>query len=306
MASRSHGWLKFGGLLALSGALAGCGRTYDNEIQPPTTERNPINLIAGGGAAKKLEPLKAVSFDGLLTGKIVFKGTPPAKRLVIGDNVECLKAKASEKNQGDIFDHDWIVGEGEGVKNVVVFLKTPDGMFFPVVDADKVASEDETAIDQPFCAFHPQVAIHYPAYYDADGKIAKTGQKPVIYNRGDILHNANLQDADPKYKNSGFNENIPPGTKKEFSVNAQPRPLSLSCSIHPWMKANIWVFNHSYAVRSDDKGAFTLKNLPTGVDLQLVFWHPTIGYFSDGDAAGRKIRFTPGKNPPLEVPISPK
>ena len=308
MAVRSPGWLKVSGFILVSAGLAGCGRTYEESLKQPYVEKTPIILNTGGATAKKLEPLKAKSFDGVLTGKVIFTAAkPPEKRPVVGDNhPQCLEAKETDKFKNDIYDQDWHVGEGGGVGNVVIFLKAPDGTFFPVVEKDKKAAKSEMTIDQPFCAFHPQVVVLYPAYHTKEGKLAPTGQKPVIKNSGAILHNANLQDADAKYGNVGFNVNIPPGTKKDdFSLNPQPKPLSLSCSVHPWMKANIWVFGHPYAVRTNEKGEFTIKNLPTGVDLQLVCWHPAVGYFSEGESAGRKMNFTPGEKK-LEIPISPR
>lgn len=148
--------------------------------------------------------------------------------------------------------------------------------------------------------------MHYSVFFDAKGKDVATGHRVSIYNSGNIFHNAVLQDADAKYGNVFSYEGIPPGIKKrDLILKYQPRPLSLSCSIHPWMKAYIWVFNHPYAVRTNEKGEFTLKNLPTGVDLQLVCWHPVVGFFGEGEAAGRAMNFKSGRTT-LEVPISPR
>lgn len=305
MTFRSPARVKCVGLFLASFVLCGCGRTYEDNIKPPQTEKEAFSLATSGGAAKKLMPIKGTK-DAILTGKVVFSGTVPAKRIVVGDNPECLKAQQSEKNKDDIYNQDWHVGEGEGVKNVLIFLKAPDGSFFQVLEEDKQPAEDTVVIDQPFCAFHPQVLVHYSAYMNEDGKLTPTGQRPVIKNSSVILHNANLQGADPKYKNSGFNENIPPGSQKaDFSLNPQPKPLNLSCSVHPWMKADIWVFGHPYAVKTNEKGEFSIKNLPTGVDVQLVAWHPAVGFFGEGEASGKKMNFKAGTNN-LNLTISPR
>ena len=65
------------------------------------------------------------------------------------------------------------------------------------------------------------------------------------------------------------------------------------------------VFDHPYAAKTDEKGEFTLKNLPTDVDLQVVYWHPTKGFFGEGGQAGKTMRFKSGANDPLNITISP-
>ncbi|MFO0965635.1 MAG: hypothetical protein U0793_08640 [Gemmataceae bacterium] len=283
--------------------LAGCGQSYDESLKQPDSNPKILAIAAGPGEAKKLTPVKADSYDGVLTGKITFRGTVPTKVVIVPDSKpECLAAKGNPKNKNDIYDQNWFVGDGQGVENIVVFLKAPDGTFFEVQDADKTSTAVKK-IDQPFCAFHPQVAVFFPSYVTKTGKSETTGERLEIVNTGDISHNANLQDADIKYGNSGFNESMPPASKKGVELNAQPKPLSLSCSIHPWMKANIWVFDHPYAAKTNDKGEFTIRNLPTGVDLQIVLWHPTVGFF-DGGQAGKKINFKSGENK-LDATISP-
>lgn len=293
-------------LVALCLALAGCGRTYEDSLRAPDTE-GPNLTPRVGGATKKLVPVEAASLDGVLAGRVVFQGSVPPKREVApADKPECRKALGEPKFKDDIYDNEWIVGEGQGVKNVVVFLKAPDGKFLPVGKDDETVV-GEVVIDQPFCAFHPQVIVHYPVFNKKDGEREPTGQKLTIYNTGEILHNANLQGADSKYGSAGFNVAMPPKDKKAVKLNPQPSPLMLRCDVHPWMKANIWVFDHPYAAKTDESGNFTLNNVPTGVDLKICFWHPSVGFFGEGGETGKTIRFTPGKNSlPGPVPISPK
>lgn len=292
-------------LLGLTAAFTGCGKSYQDALTRPEAEKTVLIPGAGGGE-EKLTPIVSKDYDGVLKGKVTFQGTPPPKREVVpSDNKECRAALASPGNQEDIYDQTWHVGEGQGVSNVVVFLRAPDGTFFPI-DEEAAKLDGESFLDQPFCAFHPQVALHFSKFKTKDAKIIETGQKLTIYNKGSLLHNANLQDADIKYKNSGFNLNIVPGSKIDVKLNPQPGPLKLTCSIHAWMKANIWVFGHPYAVKTNDKGEFTIRNVPAGVDLQVVFWHPGVGFFGKGGMDGEVIRLDKGQTKSMDTTISPK
>jgi hypothetical protein len=292
-------------IVALSSALAGCGRTYEDSLRSQATEE-PNLKPRTGSASEKLVAIEAKSLDGVLHGRFVLQGAKPDKRKVVpADKPECLKAAGEPKFADDIYNLDWQIGSGGGVKNVVVFIRTPEGKFFPVKEEDQKVG-GEQVIDQPFCAFHPQVVVHYPAYINKDGARETTGQKLTIYNTGEILHNADLQNADPRSGNSGFNVNIPPKTTKEVKLNQQPSELNLRCSIHPWMKAQIWVFHHPYATKTDESGEFTISNLPTGVDVKLCFWHPALGFFGEGGEAGKTYRFEPGKKSLGDIPVTPR
>lgn len=318
MVLRIPRWIKFGAFFLLGASLIGCGRTFEDTqraIEGSTPELNPS---VGGGGAKKREPIAAGPRTGTLTGKVTFTGDKSkiAKvQLVPAGNAECMHAKDLKGSENDVYDQNWFVSEGEGVKNVVVFLVAPDGKFIPFTNEDKKEAKDaarETAqeaahaatLDQPFCAFHPQVTLLTPYVLDADGTKVKTGKNLKILNSGNILHNANLQNADPRF-NVGFNEAVPPRSKIEKALNPQPSPLNVRCSVHPWMSAYIWVFEHPYAAKTDENGQFTIPNVPTDVDLQIVFWHGARGFFSDGGEKGSSIRLAPKETKQVDRTISP-
>ncbi len=282
-------------VLALA-ASTGCGKTYEATLKGPERESFIPPLTADSVQEQKRDPLKVPAYDGVLKGRVTFKGSPPPAKVIPAalENPQCKLA--SGKFEIDKFEKGWIINDG-GVKNVVVFLAPPEGAFFPIVkDEDKTRTE-EAYVDQPFCAFHPQVLAHYPYFIDLDGKTKKpTGEKFVIYNRGNILHNASLR-GDQEFGNPSMNQNVPPGSKFSVDLSSQPSPVSLSCSVHPWMNAAVWVFDHPYAAVSDDNGNFVVRNIPTGVDVQLVVWHQKKGFFRVGGEKGEKRRFKSGENP---------
>ncbi len=63
----------------------------------------------------------------------------------------------------------------------------------------------------------------------------------------------------------------------QFVAGKKLRPTLLSCDIHPWMKAWIFVFDHSYFAVSDKKGKFKIKDIPPGKH-KLTIYQPDIAH----------------------------
>ncbi len=59
--------------------------------------------------------------------------------------------------------------------------------------------------------------------------------------------------------------------------NAELIPLRIVSNIHPAAISWCLVTGSPYAVLTDSKGKFQLKNLPAG-ELELTMWHETVGY----------------------------
>jgi Polysaccharide lyase family 4, domain II len=52
--------------------------------------------------------------------------------------------------------------------------------------------------------------------------------------------------------------------------------MELSCYVHPWQRAYIYVFDHPYAAITDEKGRFTIKDIPPGT-YAVEAWHEALG-----------------------------
>jgi len=50
----------------------------------------------------------------------------------------------------------------------------------------------------------------------------------------------------------------------------------VECDTHTWMKSYILVFNHPFFAVTDEKGKFTLNNVPVGTHTIRV-WHEILG-----------------------------
>jgi hypothetical protein len=52
--------------------------------------------------------------------------------------------------------------------------------------------------------------------------------------------------------------------------------LNLSCYAHPWQHAYVAIFDHPYAVATDEKGRFVINDIPPGSYL-VEAWHEELG-----------------------------
>lgn len=279
-------------------ALAGCSRRDDDDEEPPSKRF----VRPGGkkdGAVAKGDPLKA-PLDGVIKGRVVFDGEPPVMAQIQGmlghnDKAHCLAGADFEKR-----NQDWIIGNDKGVANVVVFLKAPAGKYFELKDEDKNRS-DTLVIDQPHCAFIPHVQVAFPEFWNGK-EVQPSGQKFVVKNSAAVTHNTRWQ-GDLRKTGSG-SRNIPPGEQFELPLTPEPNPIQIGCDFHPWMNGRIWAFDHPYAARTDENGYFEIKNVPTGVELNVVAWHEVPGFFHGG-RDGTKTTFQAGAND-LNLKVGPK
>ncbi len=195
------------------------------------------------------------------------KGPPPARKAITPtkDEEVCAKDK-------DFKTEDWVVNpKTKGIKYVVVWLapepkaggpKLRDLPPFDKKDIPPAAAKPAKAdveIDQPCCRFIPHVLA------------AQEGQGMIIKNGASVPHNAKWTSRN----NGEINPLIPAGGqfKLQNPLKAERFPINVECSIHPWMKAYVWVFDHPYFAVTDDDGNFEIKNVPVlDGKLRLVAW----------------------------------
>lgn len=272
--------------LTLAAGCTGKPTEDDEPFTPGPTKPKEMKELVGTGKAT-------------LKGKVTLEGSAPnTEKLTAdllasmdkqGDRDHCKKGTPEEVTQ-----QKWRVKDG-AVKNVYVWLRAPDNSYFKLDDAQKKPARPEIVLDQPHCAFTPHCEWYYPAWFD--GKTHQpTGQKMIVKNSAPISHNSNFQGG---RVNGTKNVSLTPGSQ-QVADWLKPDPntaVNISCNIHPWMNANLWVFDHPFVAITNEKGEYEIKDAPAGVDLQIVAWHESAGFINAGGTnKGEKAKLNAGDN----------
>lgn len=254
--------------LVLTVLASGCG----TGSKPEEDEGTPI--IKKATQSKELKELVGKD-KGTLSGRVTLDGATPDFMAANAARLAQIEAQGDRAvcKMGDVTQQQWKISKDGGVANVYVWLRPPDGHFFKLEESQTKVPEF-VEFKQPYCAFIPHAQALFPSYYDPATKDQKpTGQKLKVHGSPEIAHNANISSQNPRQ--GGGNLNIAKGGESIVS-NLKPdlnTPVSISCDIHKWMNATLWVFDHPYFAITDEDGNYKIENVPTDVPLQLVAWH---------------------------------
>ena len=179
-------------------------------------------------------------------GKIVLEGEAPAPRRPIAE-ADALCGAALGKKKLNLFTRTWVVGEGNGLGDVVVFVsKGLEGK-------DLTPSSEMPVLDQLNCEYVPYVMA------------VQAGQPFKVQNSDTLFHNVRTT---PKEKgNAGFN--IAQVTKGMMTkTHTFPTPemfVRFQCDVHRWMFAYVTVVDTAAYAVTDENGNFKLPvDLPAG------------------------------------------
>ena len=187
----------------------------------------------------------AVSNGGSISGTVKFVGTAPEPKAIEVTKDAAVCAKTPK------FEESLIVGEADGLKNVVVSITS--------ISSGKEFG-DAMVLDQRECLYTPHITL------------TQVGAGLEILNNDGILHNIHTYSE----ANPAFNQAQPKFRKKLKKKFGQPEVVRVECDAHGWMKGWIVVMEHPYYSVSDGSGVFTLTDVPAG-EYELKFWHETLG-----------------------------
>ena len=223
------------------------------------------SAFAAGSGAGEVEMLVfpesysagGVSNGGTISGVVKFEGDVPEMKMleITKDQAIC---GATEK-----YDESVVVGEGSGLKNTIVYLiDISQGK-----DFDKATKLE---MDQKGCQFSPHV------------QIVPVGTRLTMLNTDKVNHNVHIFSSinKPVNKQQTKNRRKMPlaGVKKAEG------PVAVKCDIHGWMSAWIAYVPHPYFAVTNEKGEFTLEDVPAGT-YKLGYWHETCGSNSAAPAS---------------------
>ena len=189
----------------------------------------------------------AVSNGGTISGVVKFEGDVPEKK--------ALEITKDEKVCGadEKFDESLVVGEGNTLKNTIVYL-------IDISEGKDFDKDAKVEIDQKGCKFTPHV------------QIVPVGKRLTMLNSDKIMHNVHI------FGNNPVNKPQPKARRKMplKAVKKAEGPVSVKCDIHGWMSAWIAYVPHPYFAVTNEKGEFTLEDVPAG-DYKLGYWHEACG-----------------------------
>ncbi len=197
---------------------------------------------------------------GTISGKIVVKGDLPKKTLRFQKGAASKDAEVCSAT--DVFNNDLLIDEEtKGVANCFVYLyKTPDD-----VNMEGVDKAAKVFFDQKNCLFTPHAMV------------VVAGQTIEVLNSDPVAHNtrvngSNLQENLVVAGNTGKGKGVNIVTEEKERL-----PVPVVCDYHSKMKAYWLVVEHPYAAVTNEKGEFTIKNLPVG-DHTFRVWHERCGW----------------------------
>ena len=180
-----------------------------------------------------------------------------------------------------VFGEELLVDTDGGIKNVVIYLTSKLPAEEPWSHPDAAPGKtDDVEFDQKECLFLSHVLA------------LQTSQTLKIMNSDPVGHNAKMN---PK-ENAPFNQIIPGNAAIPYKFNVQEAsPVSVACSIHPWMNAAILVRDNSYFAITADNGSFEIPNLPAGIDLEFRVWQEKSKFLGDVTVNGQATRWKKGR-----------
>jgi plastocyanin len=215
------------------------------------------------GLLLALSPARAQGW-GTVKGRIVWgpDKIPEPQKIDVSKNRDaayCTK-------DGPVLREEKVIDpKTRGVRWVIVWLAdVEDYKAAPPIHPDLKDVKPQThEFDQPGCAFIP----HVMAIRGGDTVISKNSAK--------VAHNVKVEGG---LFGPQLNRVIQPGQTLTFeNIKARRIPIIVSCTIHPWMKAYVKVFDHPYFAVTDKEGNFEIKNAPAG-KYRLIAWEESEGY----------------------------
>ncbi len=232
------GWLKVCALVALVGLALG---------------RLPAPTAHGADAQPKGSSAVASPVAGAkLSGRVVYRGTPPARRVInMTKDPKCIALHGGKP----VLDEDLLVGEDGGIKNV--FVRVQRG----APKRDYPLPDKPAELNQQGCMFRPRV------------QGVRVGQKLLVKNGDTVTHNVRSFPV----LNPAFNFGQPPDTDpRERVFEKAEREVEIQCDFHLWMHAYVFVMDHPFYAVSADDGSYAIAGLPPG-EYTLEAWHEKLG-----------------------------
>lgn len=219
--------------------------------------RNRRGGEPGRATIEVLDPGTAESgTPGAIEAVVLFEGDPPPRVEIpaIQSHAQCRQEEAPLTEQ--------VIVEDGKLQNVVVYLAgLPAGREVPP------PPPEDAVVDQKGCLFVPHVSA------------VQAGRGLEVTNSDPFGHNVHVF-AD---RNPGENKTTGPGQGVRLSIE-HAEDVRLTCDLHPWMNAWVFVVDHPWFGVSGADGTLRIEDVPPG-EYRLEAWHEHYGRLRCGDVA---------------------
>jgi hypothetical protein len=188
------------------------------------------------------------AFAGSITGEVRFSDDSP--------NLPVVKVSKDQDYCGENLPNEtYLIGSNGGLRNVVVFLEAaPAG--------EAANPQKENLLSNTGCSYSPRILA------------MQKGERLKVTNNDPKLHipHSYLD------QRTVFNLSLPfRGTSLDATKKIRhPGIMKVVCDTHAWMLAYIHVFDHPFFAVTDERGVFTIPNVPPGTYI-LKAWHEDAG-----------------------------
>src|SRR5262245_12143259 len=185
---------------------------------------------------------------GTISGDVRFSDPPP--------KMPPVKITKDQDYCGETLPNEsYLIDGNGGLKNVVVFLEAVQAP----APADPLKLN---VIENTGCRYAPRIFA------------MQKGERLRIKNNDPKLHipHSYLNERTVFMLSLPFKNTILDATQKIRDAGI----LKLVCDTHAWMLGFVHVFDHPFFAVTDDKGAFSIQNIPAGT-YTLKAWHEEAG-----------------------------
>ncbi len=186
-----------------------------------------------------------VKNGGSIEGVVDFAGANVPK-----DSMQKLSSETKYCGQS-LPAEKYLIKDGK-IANVIVSIAE--------IKAGKAVPGEAITLTNLKCAFVPHVAVGFQ------------GKKVIQKNDDPIFHNIHTYLNGKTMYNIGLPEK---GSSVEKTL-LRPGLMEVTCDSHPWMHGYIQIFDHPYAVVTNAKGEFSIKDIPVGTYV-IEAWHEALG-----------------------------
>lgn len=192
--------------------------------------------------------IHTAAFAGSIIGEVKFSDDPPV--------MPTVKVTKDQDYCGETLPNEtYLIASDGALQNVVVFIDIPPSKAAGDPQKDNI-------LNNTGCRYSPRILA------------LQKGERLRVKNNDPKLHIPHSYHED----RTVFNLSLPfKGTMIDATSRIrQAGVLKVACDTHAWMLAYIHVFDHPYFAVTDERGMFTISNLPAGTYV-LKAWHEDAG-----------------------------